>query len=357
MADERMYVIKQSIREFRHMRGLINHGNTCWINTTVQFLHACRHFTGCIRDDCADTELVAALKWLLDAIEDPGSDGPVSTKRFIAALGSRVKLPMHMQGDVQELVLCLLEELHKDMRWEGRALPSLQGAEPLASRSRGHDEEGRLSGLPVTDLSVLEVRMHQAWKKHIKHDGWSKLTDAFSGQLIVQTKCNACSFATHALEVFTVLTLAPSRVDGRASTTHACMSDFFEDESISGWKCDRCSSAEGASRTVRLWRLPSILLIGTPAYLFAETVMQPDCDLDVGKHTLKSLTFNDQGTSYKLRAVACHSGSNNIHSGHYSCIRRGAGSDGWVIADDEITAKMQGDQFRGRPYMLLYERE
>lgn len=312
------------------MRGLINHGNTCWINTTIQCLHACRHFTRCMQDNCCVTDLVAALKGLLDAIEDPAAENPVSTKRFINALGSRVKMPMHLQGDVQELVLCLLDELHKDLRC--------------------HDD-CRLPGLPMTEISALEVRLHQAWKTHIEHEGWSKLTDVFSGQLIVQTKCNTCSFVTHALEVFTVLTLAPSR----ESTTNACMSDFFDDETISGWRCDRCSSSAGASRTVRLWRLPSILLIGTPAYLFAETIMQPDCDLDVGKHTLKSSSLNDMGTSYKLRAVACHSGSNNIHSGHYSCIRRGASSD-WVLADDEIIVKLQGEKFRGRPYMLMYER-
>jgi ubiquitin C-terminal hydrolase len=299
----------------------------------VQCLQNCIVFRKLITNEknISRSKLIESFGNLVLAMNDE-ERRRIPMDNFIRCLRER-KANIHQQGDVQEFVLWLIDEIHKDIKVPRKNNILLN--EPRA----------------LSEIEKLSLQLKKHWKESTK-DGLSDIARSFYGQYITQIKCGNCDALNHAFEIFTVLTLAPSCIVNGKMTITDCLDQYFCNESMNTWKCDKCKQKVSSMKTTRLWKLPSVLLIGTPAYLFENINFKSEDIVDIGKYTLAyaNKTLN---TKYMLKGIAYHTGRNR-DSGHYFALCK-TKTNGWKLIDDDIVVSTDKNMCHGKPYMLFYE--
>ena len=133
------------------------------------------------------------------------------------------------------------------------------------------------------------------------------------------------------------------------------LSSFTQEEHISEWKCEKCSSS-GCVRQAGIARPPNVLLVHISRI---QQGWAPQVTVD------RDLTIQYDGSSantrrkvrYLLFAMIVYR-SMGANGGHYfAFVRAGRGQrEQWYLADDdEIRSVSFADVQREEPFMLLYE--
>jgi len=340
---------------------LPNLGNTCYANAVFQLLAASPSFRDNLRsEDDADDEarrrgLVGAddrtalasalLAATRELIVDGRSDRTKSVLRRFAAMTTRSGFRVHDSNDAQEFLVLFLELLR-------------------ASSTRGF----RLANKPdnFENPSVRDM-MKANWDAEIGASFFSPLA-CLQSQYLSETRCGNCSYATHSAQVHTVLPVSPR------STIETSVAEFFADEGVEDWRCDRCGEKHPDTRKkMWLWRPSRVLVLNVTRFL-------PDGRKDatpVSASDFLDLTpFCASGARrpprvrYGLRAVVDHTGRGRA-GGHYTCdamrVRDTVAEDDaenvtvrritWDRLDDDDEAVGGGASRRGNStsYLLLYE--
>jgi ubiquitin C-terminal hydrolase len=292
-------------------------------------------FVNTIKKDPENSELLRELSKLFVSLDVPQKEALAPNSTIVAL---RTRFPSicrpHVTGDVQELVLHLIDEIHKDTRSTAANIYDkgpdwLNGTLPIARLGRG---------------------MAAAWQNLIDHQGWSHITDLTYGQTVSQIECPACNYRTLSPEVFTVLALNQPMTTSQ--NLQECVDKSFYDQVVEGWKCDKCSKKVSAKKCFRLWKPPPLLVVATPAYLVHDTAaVLSSPKLQLGVHG----PGGDRDWSYDLKSIACHSGS-SLNYGHYTAVRTHKNGK-WYVVDDDAVFELESIPERppGRTYLAFYE--
>ena len=342
-------------------KGLLNLGNTCYINTAVQCLLAvpdfARFLLGLPRDP--DKRLLMSLVDLfvqLLVVPDPSSAGAggagggiagiVSPARFVAELRHAiVGLRVHDPNDIQEFFALFIDKLN------AQVCVKLKPDDYF-------DAEFQHSKSLTRMQKMVRVNWYKAvWNEH------SAVKETFYGMTITQIRCSNCDKIHHNYEVFSSVMLpAPSAT----ATLHDCMAAHFAEEPVSeDWKCDGCNAcAPDNAKVSRLCRLPKVLMVCIKRFAGMrknrEVVDAPEV-LDVAPWTLPDERRDGRlSTSYDLAAVACHSGDHN-HGHYWSLVRDRldctSAPSVWYKIDDAFVFKAAPNQtFTAPPeaYVFVY---
>lgn len=119
----------------------------------------------------------------------------------------------------------------------------------------------------------LEEQGCKHWQASVESQA-SVFTDALMGQLLSTIICKSCSFASNTFESFFVLEL-PLPSKSKASLRQ-CFEEYCHTEDlVDTWDCPKCKAKKPATKTLRVWRLPPILIICFKR--FTEQVAKNDC--------------------------------------------------------------------------------
>ena len=119
----------------------------------------------------------------------------------------------------------------------------------------------------------LEEQGCKHWQASVESQA-SVFTDALMGQLLSTIICKSCQFASHTFESFFVLEL-PLPMKSRASLRQ-CFEEYCHTEDLADpWGCPKCKAKQPATKTLRVWRLPPVLIICFKR--FTEQVAKNDC--------------------------------------------------------------------------------
>lgn len=253
-------------------------------------------------------------------------------KRFLHALQTAMgnMLSIAEQNDLPEFLMLFIDRLCTDI---GVPIDPglLQRAEHEIQRAIRQNNA----------IAHLTWSMEQNWLKHNARDS-SPLKDMFYGQQVMQTRCDACQYLGHNHETFFMLSLGlPSQPDFPDTAFHISdlITDHVKSEAIMDgiWWCDGCKSrGQSCTTTVRLWKLPDILVIVLKRFaqiptlrkLYTRVQLDKARVLDMSKHSIC-----DADSMYDLMSIACHMGS--VHGGHYYAICRQTNANTrWFRIDD-----------------------
>uniref|UniRef100_A0A8C4WX06 Ubiquitin carboxyl-terminal hydrolase n=1 Tax=Eptatretus burgeri TaxID=7764 RepID=A0A8C4WX06_EPTBU len=384
-------------------RGLVNRGNWCYINSTLQALMMCSPLYNVLRGllHCKDISRTETCTPMLDGLvklvkefgplpppakPKPGV-APEKTKdlrlgtpfepTFIYKLLTVIKSSMcekgRQQEDAEEFLSFVFNQLHEEMFSLKRLLNPVVGgkAAPNGLDGKLHEPGDELGGDQQDDGE--EEEWEQVYSKNRSAITRSAdmrstiVTDIFGGQhRAILHQQGSRESAT--LEPFFTLPLdiQPDRV--------TCLKDALEGlvarEAVQGYTSKNKREVE-VSRRIMLEKLPPILILHLKCFLYNKTggsqklmkTIEYPPDLEISKDLMSLASknkFSKGQRSYRLFAVTYHHGK-NATGGHYTTGVYHMGLGSWLHIDDQSVRAINLQQVLkpGLPrtaYLLYYRR-
>ncbi|XP_036386600.1 ubiquitin carboxyl-terminal hydrolase 21 [Megalops cyprinoides] len=333
--------------------GLLNVGNTCFLNAVVQ----CLSHTESLRYYCLtkayqkemgsskEPKLMNAFTQVLADLWDVNrTDAPVNPGKFYNVFKESVPyFSGYSQQDAQEFLRFLLDRLHSEIN---RCLPkraaSSSPREPPYAKIRIEEEAAIM------------------WKRYLERDD-SKIVDLFSGQLRSSLHCSVCSHYSTTFDVFCDLSLPiPKRsVSGGTVSLKDCLELFSQEEKLdrdNAPMCERCGKRTESTKRLTIQRFPKVIVLhlnrfAMSRYSFCKSTVSvsfPLTQLDLGPYGPDGIG----PVLYNLYAVCNHSGTANM--GHYTayCLEE----SGWYCYNDaRVTPISESHIQSNQAYVLFYQ--
>ncbi|KAJ9458329.1 Ubiquitin carboxyl-terminal hydrolase 4 [Diplonema papillatum] len=346
--------------------GLVNLGNTCFMNATLQcllnnpsFVDRVAGFAKGRTDGGLQGELTAAFEDFTAEVArlrlasgsasfytgGGASAVAVSPSGLKRAVGKwRPFFGGYRQHDAQEFLRFIIDGLHE----EQNKVPN-----------KHHYEE-------LKDVAGESfVSASNRWWAYAKKRDDSSIHDCFSGQLISCRRCDACGNHSLAFDPFLDLSTPLPRLRSNRTTLHDCLGAFTERVVWDGGErvqCATCKKPTRSARYLKIFRLPNTLVVhlmrfSSESYMKrADDVQIPEV-LDMAEYVdaqARGLPEN-AGTTYVLDGVVHHTGS--TAAGHYTATVKHNGE--WYDCNDSSVHPLRRRSINlagSSPYILFYTR-
>ncbi|XP_061884018.1 ubiquitin carboxyl-terminal hydrolase 10 isoform X2 [Entelurus aequoreus] len=380
-------------------RGLVNKGNWCYINATLQALIACPpmyHLMKAIplhsetQRPCTSTPMIDNFVRLVNEFttmqmptkpKQAVGDKPVRDIRpgvpfeptYIYRLLTLIKSSLSEKGrqeDAEEYLGFTLNGLHEEM------LSLKKLISPQEEKAFTPNGPESLTGAEEGDVDKEEEGSEDEWEQVGPRNKTSitrqadfvrtPITDIFGGHIrSVVYQQNSKESAT--LQPF--FTLQLDIQSEKIRTVQEALETLVARESVQGYTSKTKQEIE-ISRRVTLEELPPVLVLHLKRFVFEKTggcqklnkIIDYPVDLEISKDLLssgvKGKVLKGQRT-YRLFAVVYHHG-NSATGGHYTTDVFHIGLNGWLRIDDQavkvINPYMVVKQTAERTAYLLYYR-
>ena len=326
-------------------RGMVNLGNTCYLNSVCQCLEQtllARYF----RSDEYIASIVnryegggkIANTFSYVARELSANDVlfPVSPSPFKLAMGRAYEaFSTNSQQDANEFLRCLLDGIHEDLNENSGTRAPLVEIE----NTKGTDEE----------------IARQYWSEYTKRNR-SIVVNLFAFQERSVLECPQCRRCTRSFSASMGVEV-PIPILNRPVSVEDCLAQYCAEEILDAeslYQCDGCKKSVRASKQMSFFSLPEILVISIKRFRsygnFSDKVSTPVAfqqTLDMSPF----LSTSNQHSRFQLVGVVNHQG--NIHGGHYTADARGIVDGQWCAFSDEVHKPAQRPDFK-LAYLLFY---
>lgn len=354
--------------------GLVNSGNTCFVNSTLQCLNWTPSFVDMLSVLLNDVDHQQTLPLLtqLQEVFQLCSSLPDGKTRFKAIhthalLSCASPLAPHLvapanssqhQQDAAEFLLWLLNYIHNVLHTHSKGNP----VEVTESDIEAMQRERRTLQLKIRELgssnlpALLEPMAALSevdWKLNW-HCGSSDLYDLFLGQILEARECRSCKKVTMSVEYFTLLPLPiPRTPTNQLASLHMCFQKFSMQEELVQENMISCSCKSGAlapaSRLALLSVVPKSLIIQLTRFSYDsvcqeavknDTAISFPQRIDMYPHTMRAglqQRSEQQAANYELHAFCVHSGAQSTSFGHYMAYCRAADGRWYQYNDQHVT--------------------
>lgn len=208
--------------------GLVNLGNSCYMNSIIQCLSNCEDFRSFIigselisklikyeknynlGEKNVDNNLSFQLRKILINIWNSSfySFRPISFKTLF---GKKIELFQNTnQQDSQEALLCILDSIHEEIAIEAKIIPNLKNINYDLLDELHNDEDVNIQHiLYIIKKNKIDYLMYKSVKDFISsHQKYSLINNLFEGRIINQLTCSETSGIKVNFESFFYFSLA-----------------------------------------------------------------------------------------------------------------------------------------------------
>ncbi|KAI4820647.1 hypothetical protein KUCAC02_028618 [Chaenocephalus aceratus] len=357
--------------------GLLNLGNTCFLNSLLQGLAACPSFIRWLEtviglpptQSCKDNQLSTTLLQLLNGLsrDAPGEEDILDAGCLLDVLRLyRWHISSFEEQDAHELFHVLTSSLDEERDRQPKIVPLF--------------DMQSLESIPDQDEKTMTCRSRGPL--HPIPSPW-KSQNPFHGCLTSNMSCKRCEQQSPVrYDSFESLSLSiPLPQWGRPVSLDQCLQHFISSETIKEVDCENCTKLQqgtsvngevlGSQRTtfvkqLKLGKLPQCLCIHLQRLTWSNEgspIKRPEHS--PGLNPQHGFTNDVSSTEYlfQLTAVLVHHG--DMHSGHFVTYRRSPCSarpsspfsSQWLwVSDDSVRKASLQEMLSSNAYMLFYER-
>lgn len=300
-----------------YFKGIINLGNTCYVNSLLQVFLNAESVKKCFFDATHEKVLCEIERCIVCSLKNIYMEcyslhNLIVPNEFLYALWSVSTVTYSSQQfDAHDFFLDLCELLHKNF------FPKTQAKKALDDSQ---------------DLSKCHCVIHRV----------------FHGMLNSTLMCTKCEKSSIKKEKFYSISIG---IHDQKSVTDA-LKHFFIKEKINEFIfCPTCNQKEAFNKQMTIESLPAILVLHLKRFVsFKNGVAKDNTTLEVPQ-ILDCELFKKKGI-YRLIGAICHTG--NLEFGHYFTYLKVENK--WKKFDDEKISNVNADVVLGSPtYMLFYE--
>lgn len=330
------------------MSGLVNLGNTCYLNSILQVLfHLPELKALCgkklkLNKEYEHVDAGQAFLQLLTKYWKGKANAQALTK-FKSVLGYHFELfsGAH-QNDQHECLISLLDLLHHTLSYPVETLGSRKDSDKLWQQAKKQFYHDGLTTYYHPDQPYRSV-----------------VSDLFLGQGHKRTHCDNCGFLSHRFEVFKGLELQIPNRSEPIQLEH-CLEYLVGPTQLDqkdAYRCDKCNQLNRSRQRYTIWRLPQVLVVvlvrNLTKYHNGEMISVKDQRevtypeyLDMSPY----LSNVNQPSHYHLMATACHYGSPSY--GHCTCMV--SNQRHWLNIDDVQVTEAPCPNGGAQSYLLFY---
>nr|XP_002127053.1 ubiquitin carboxyl-terminal hydrolase 36 [Ciona intestinalis] len=180
----------------------------------------------------------------------------------------------------------------------------------------------------------------------------------FGGYLRSRVKCRQCRAVSDTFDPFLDLSLDINKQE--SNDLRKCLENFVKPELLHGdnlYKCYQCKKSVPASKTFSIHRPPNVLTVQLKRF---SSFMGNKINRDItypSKLNLGPYTSSDrnEGPIYDLYAVLVHSGF-SCNSGHYYAYAKAANGQWYCFNDSSVNQVSSHQALNQQAYLLFYHR-
>lgn len=329
--------------------GLVNLGNKCFMNSTLQCLSNTLKLTDYflsnkhIEDDPDKNnrkkqEYFLVLSYVNLMINVWESNQLIRPKSFVENLSKFIKKYYSLdQQDAHECLLHILEIMHKGLSYE---------------------IEVDIKGEVQNKTDELMKKSLESWKSYYEKS-YSVIIDTFNGLLYNKIVCSNCNQVEDVFEPYNTLSL-DIPIEMESFDLKDCLQETLQKkESISTWNCEKCKK-DGCSKECCFWTIPNYLIIHLKRFRNNGKKVNTHVKFPLEDLNLTEFVSNDKSDPnnyiYSLYSVNYHSG--DLNSGHYWACCRNLDNNWYLFNDGHVSKFHNVNEIMTKDaYMLFYYRK
>ena len=328
------------------LSGIVNFGNTCYINSAIQCLSnipiltyyfKSKSFIKDLKNDSDERNLVVQWYKLIDGLWS--SNCVISPQSFVRVVkmlalkqGVYLNFVGNGQNDVQEFLVFMIDSMHNGLCKKVNMV---------------------ITGNVENDLDKCALEAMKNWKLFFK-DNYSIFVDLFYSQLSstiysldgkkLSTTYQPCCFYTLPIK-------------SNSNNLYDCFDNFTEREKLEGdnkWLNEETGKYIEVYKKINFWKLSKIIIIVLNRFdnnmeKITNLIKFP-FELDLCKYCVG---YRKNTFKYELISVANHDGS--LKGGHYYSYVNNSNGKWYLYNDTNVSQMKKEDVVTKRAYCLFYQ--
>lgn len=310
------------------LSGLINLGNTCFINSCIQVLSHSYEVNNLLDEESFKSKLknnddallliewdnLRKLLWSKNCIISPG--------RFIQIIHqTAVKKNNNLfndynQNDISEFLLFIIDCFHNAL---------------------SRKVTMTISGVIQNDYDVIAKKCYEMIRETYENE-YSEIWNLFYGISITEiTNENTNKIISIKPEPFFIINL-PIPCNTKNVSLLDCFNSYVECEVVENFRIDDTNESVTIKKNIKFWSFPKILVIDLKRfnnYNLQKNQLLIDFPIEELDLTNYVIGYNNNIYKYELYAICNHSGS--VSGGHYYTYIRNANNKWYNFNDNVIT--------------------
>lgn len=334
------------------LSGLINLGNTCFMNTAIQCLSNTIPFTQYVlfdeihnhlnerKKECHLTkEWIHLIKMLWCQNQQVKPSSFLRTSQLLAIHKGREQFRGLQQEDTTEFLNFLIDSIHESIQRKVNIV---------------------ISGKPENKLDYMALDAVHSWKRYFENQ-YSICIELFYGQYVSKImNCEDKNDVSCSYEPFFSTNVDIPSINHRKIDIYDCISHFCKTELLSSenqWKSEKYCKKVDAYKQIMFWKSPEIFILSFKRNMNSFLKNNTLIDFPLYNLNLKDFCvgYDRLNSIYDLYGICNHSGGSGY--GHYWAYCKNPNGKWYEFNDNQVNEINETDVVTNKAYCLFYQKK